>query len=73
MALAQPGYVYQQPDGDRQRLAVQAMISCPTGSIRTHQPQRNARETLSASSIGWVVLGVESCFWIGLLGAFRIF
>ena len=38
------GYVYQQPQGGQQDLAVQAMISCPTGSIRTWTPLRKTRE-----------------------------
>lgn len=37
-------YVYQQPQGGQQDLAVQAMISCPTGSIRTWTPLRKTRE-----------------------------
>eukprot|EP00435_Cladocopium_sp_Y103_P067302 s350_g29.t2 len=41
-------YVYQQPQGPgpEQDLALQAMISCPTGSIRTRAPLRKTREIL---------------------------
>lgn len=40
-------YVYQQPQGGQQDLAVQAMISCPTGSSRTWTPLRKTREILN--------------------------
>ena len=45
-------YVYQQPVSDSDiDSAVKAMISCPTGSIRTEQPLRKTREVLDAFPI----------------------
>jgi len=47
-AASGPGqsYVYRQPVDTQVDLAVQAMVSCPTGSIRTRTPQRKTPEVI---------------------------
>ena len=46
MLAALTGYVYQQPSAASQDAALQAMVACPTGSIRTRAPQQRTRQML---------------------------
>ena len=39
-------YVYDQPNEDELDLAIQAMVSCPTGSIRTRKPEARTKDII---------------------------